>query len=163
MKGKDEIPGIDIFCFPSMAAPFSSVDKGQVWLWDNYFCVFQKKPKTVYEAFQDSFPNKSEIPMGMKYHYAMTILHQSNPSPEPILVIGLEQLIFDNYKGDCFLGMFVKNKRLNYGLYNEDTDPEQIRLKFFDVIKQYLELDGQPTLIGTIPEIFPDTYILLNK
>ncbi len=164
---KAEFPPIaDIFTYPSMAAPFSSIDDGEVWVWDGYFCVLQKKPKTVYEVFKSSFP--SDFPPGrMAYHYAMSVLHIST-SPEssvPILSIGIEQLISPDYKGMIFLGMFKHNSRCNLGeyCYDESTSVDQVRSKFMELVKNKLKLSGEPELKGTIPDIFPDVHAFINN
>lgn len=167
MRGAEFPPIENIFIFPSMAAPFSSINKGEVWLWDDYFCVLQKKPKTVFEAFTSYYPSNFDSKMTMTYHYAMTVIYIHTPSESvaPTLSIGIEQVISNDYKGEIFLGMFEHNSHTNLGEYHydESVPVDRVRSKFMQLMKDKLRLDGEPKLIGTIPDIFSQAYAIVNR
>jgi hypothetical protein len=38
---------LELTKWPTLPAPWSSVDNGETWGWGDFFLTFQKKPKTV--------------------------------------------------------------------------------------------------------------------
>lgn len=40
---------LELTKWPTLPAPWSSIDGGETWVWGDFFVSFQKKPKTVLE------------------------------------------------------------------------------------------------------------------
>ena len=80
-----------------MAAPWSSQDEGETWIWDKFFGTIQKLPQSVADGIMAMTGKENPLPGGMVYHYAMTIFYNKNKNPHgpssiPVLSIGIEQL-----------------------------------------------------------------------
>ena len=61
---------LELTKWPTLPAPWSSIDAGETWIWGDFFLTFQKKPKTVLDLTVEMQGKKAEY-QGMTYHYAM--------------------------------------------------------------------------------------------
>jgi peptidoglycan hydrolase-like protein with peptidoglycan-binding domain len=168
--------------WPTLPAPWSSVDHGETWVWGDFFFTFQKDPKTVYDMLMQVEGKKAEF-RGMTYPYAMSVFYRRDRSPHgpfnlPILVISLEQadigvigkllgadsagisrIEAGGKMGPLMLGLFHGEGRFNFGEYTGEVTPEAVKGRFFDVLGDTLGLTGQPRMIGDLTQAFghPET------
>lgn len=140
-----------------MAAPWSSQDEGETWIWDKFFGTIQKLPQSVADGIMAMTGKENPLPGGMVYHYAMTIFYNKNknphgPSSRPVLSIGIEQLQMEGNSMNMpiMIGLFKFGSRSNLGNYNGTLNKEDVRQKFFDIWKSELKLRGEPQKIGTM-------------
>lgn len=87
-------PLMDLAKYPTMAAPWSSVDAGETWVWGDFFLIFQKKPEPIIKALTGILGEKVED-WGLIYHYSMSVFYRRDRNPHgpsacPIMVIALE-------------------------------------------------------------------------
>jgi hypothetical protein len=174
--------------WPTLPAPWSSTDAGETWIWGDFFLTFQKKPITVLELSMEMQGKKAEN-QGMTYHYAMTVFYcidknPHGPSHRPIMTVALEQADMgvlanmigikvgdliqsesDSNMGPLMLGLFAGKTRLNLGEYEGETNSQEVKRKFFEIIGQQLELSGQPKMIGDLGQAHghPETGLPAKK
>ena len=160
---------------PTQPALWISTDAGETWVWGDFFMMLQKEPVTV----KENLCKEAGLPtpdMGLFYPYVMTALYRLDrnphgPSFRPVAVATLEQSDQDSFRdfmaalgaktsssgggkwGPPFLCMFTPDRHLNYGRYQGDIDDrETVRAHFFAMLGEYLGLDGQPRMIGTMAQ-----------
>ncbi len=63
---------LELTKWPTLPAPWSSIDSGETSVWGDVFLTFQKKPKTVLDLAMEMQGKKAEY-RGMIYHYAMSV------------------------------------------------------------------------------------------
>ena len=66
---------LELTKWPTLPAPWSSVDSGETWIWGDFFLTFQKKPKNVLDLTMEMQGKKAEY-RGMTYHYAMSVFYR---------------------------------------------------------------------------------------
>ncbi len=164
---------LELTKWPTLPAPWSSVDSGETWVWGDYFLTFQKKPQMLLDVAMEMQGKTSEY-RGMTYHYAMTVFYRADrnphgPSHRPIMTVALEQsdmsmlariagINIDELlqskagsgMGPMMLGLFTGDARFNLGDYNGAVAPQAIRNQFFKIIGDHLGLSGQPKMIGDL-------------
>ena len=150
---------INLTAFPSMAAPWSSQDEGETWVWGNFFCTMQKKPQSISDGIMAMTGQRTSMPGGIIYHYAVTVFYNKDknphgPSSRPVLSLGIEQLMMDGIDSGMPLvvGLFKSGVRLNLGNYNGNLTAEDVLDKFFSIIKSELKLNTEPQKIGTMKD-----------
>ena len=152
---------IDLTTFASMPAPWSSEDEGETWVWGDFFGTIQKKPISIAKAARAMGMTSAEssLPMGITYHYAMTIFYNKNrnphgPSNRPVLSIGIEesQMEGKSLGMPIMVGLFKGSSRSNLGNYNRTLNLDDVRKEFFGIMKSELKLRGKPVKIGTIKD-----------
>ena len=52
---------LELTKWPTLPAPWSSVDAGETWVWRDFFPTFQKKPKTVINLTMEMEGKKAGI------------------------------------------------------------------------------------------------------
>jgi len=174
---------IELSKWPSMAAPWSSVDSGETWVWGDYFLTFQKGPKSMIEVLNEMQGEKPKPELqGMIYHYAITVFYKLGknpfgPSHRPVLSVALEQANFNiaakmmgldpkqvqedmgGSMGAVMIGMFTKELRQNLGNLEGEITPKTAREQLFIVVSRALGLSGQPKMIGSMSQAYghPET------
>ena len=170
---KPAFPLLDLTKWPTLPAPWSSVDAGETWIWEDFFLTFQKEPKTVLEVTMEMHGEKAP-PRWITYHYAMTVFYRVDrnphgPSHVPIMTVALEQsnmgmlgkllgnqnleFIQSGCKqetGPLMIGLFRGQSRLNLGKYEGDTSPIVVKGVFIEILGRYLDVSSQPRLIGDL-------------
>lgn len=86
---------LELTKWPTLPAPWSSVDSSETWVWGDFFLTFQRKPKTVLDRTMEMQGKEAEY-RGMTYHYAMAIFYRIDrnlhgPSDRPIMTSAREQ------------------------------------------------------------------------
>lgn len=167
---------LELTKWPTLPAPWSSVDSGETWVWDDFFLTFQKKPKTVLDLTMEMQGKKSEC-RGMTYHYTMSAFYRLDRNPHgsshrPIMVVALEQadigmlatMLSDEADellqsearkskiGPLMLGLFTGDVRLNLGNYEDKVTPQAVKKRFFEILGRQLGLPGQPRMIGDLAQ-----------
>lgn len=177
----DVYPLLSLKDWPTLPAPWSSVDPGETWVWGDFFLTFQKRPKTTSDLAIEMAGERSRFKDLMIYHYAISVFYRYDrnphgPSRRPIMVVALEQSDKNSFEkmagiqdlqqppseenmGPIFFGMFFNDKHYNFGEYVDLLSPQTVKQKFFDTISVYLRLTGQPKFIGTLQQAFghPET------
>lgn len=160
---------------PTLPDLWISTDAGETWVWGDFFMMLQKEPVTV----KENLCKEAGLPtpdMGLFYPYVMTAFYRLDrnphgPSFHPVAVASLEQSDQNSFRdfmaalgaktsssggskwGPPFLCMFTPDRHLNYGRYQGDIDDrETVRAHFFAMLGEYLGLDGQPRMIGTMAD-----------
>ena len=161
--------------WPTLPAPWSSVDSGETWVWGDFFLTFQKKPKTILDITSEMDGEKAEYG-GMTYHYAMSVFYRIDrnphgPSHRPIMIIALEQAdmnmltkMFGSEAGELLqakvgskmgplmIGLFTGETRLNLGVYEGGTSSQAVKQRFFEILGRRLGVSGQPKMIGDLAQ-----------
>ena len=161
--------------WPTLPAPWPSVDGGETWIWGDFFLTFQKKPKTVLDLTMEMQGKKAEY-RGMTYHYAMSVFYRIDrnphgPSHRPIMTVALEQADMDmlakmlgseageflqaeggGKMGPLMIGLFSGETRLNLGEYEADASPKAVKRMFFEILGGQLGVSGQPKMIGDLAQ-----------
>lgn len=179
---------LELTNWPTLPAPWSSVDAGETWVWGDFFLTFQKKPKTILDLALESEGKKAEN-QGIIYHYAISVFYRIDrnphgPSHRPIMTIALEQadtgmlakMLGDkagglvqaevgNKMGPLMIGLVTGKARLNFGKYEGNTSPQAIKRRFFEILRQQLGVDGQPKLLGDMAQAHghPETGLAAKK
>lgn len=174
--------------WPTLPAPWSSVDAGETWIWGDFFLTFQKKPKTVLDLTMEMQGKKAEY-RGMTYHYAMSVFYRIDrnphgPSHRPIMTIALEQADMGmlakmlgseagellqaeggSKMGPLMIGLFTGETRLNLGDYEGDTSSQAVKRRFFEILGRQLGVSGQPKMIGDLAKAHghPETGLPAKK
>ena len=148
---------ISLTTFPTMAAPWSSQDKGETWVWGSFFGTIQKEPQSIADGITAMTGWRKPLPGSMVYHYVMTIFYNKDknphgPSSRPVLSIGIEQLKMEGVSMSMpiMIGIFKSGSRSNLGNYNGTLNLNDVRQKFFNIWKSELRLSGEPQKIGTM-------------
>lgn len=168
---------LDLAKWPTLPAPWSSVDDGETWVWGDFFLTFQKKPKTVLALIQQTQGEEVEY-QGIIYHYAMSVFYRFDrnphgPSHQPIMTIALEQADTDMLAktpgneigkflkaergikmGPLMIGLFTDEKRLNLGKYKGYMSQQAVRQKFFEILGAQLGVSSQPKMIGNLAQAY---------
>lgn len=166
---------LELTKWPTLPAPWSSVDAGEAWVWGDFFLTFQKKPKTVLDLTMEMQGKKAEY-RGMSYHYAMSVFYRIDrnphgPSHRPIMTIALEQADLGmlarmlgseagellqaesgSKMGPMMIGLFTGEKRLNLGDYEGDTSSQAVKRRFFEILARQLGVSEQPKMIGDLAQ-----------
>lgn len=166
---------LELTKWPTLPAPWSSIDKGETWIWGDFFLTFQKKPKNILKLTME-LQGKMAEPQGMTYHYAMSVFYRIDRNPHgsshrPIMTIALEQVDMGmlakilgseasgllqaesgNKMGPLMIGLFTGETRLNLGHYEGDISPESVKRKFFEILGRQLGVKGQPKMIGDLAQ-----------
>ena len=154
---------IELQKFPSMAAPWSSQDEGETWIWDCYFGTIQKHPPSIASLIRKKIGEQEPQSGCIIYYYAMTIFYNKDKNPHgrssrPILSVGIEQFQMKegakNIHMPLKLGIFRSASRSNLGNYNGTLSIDDVRQNFFDVWKSELRLRGEPQKIGRIMDAY---------
>lgn len=179
---------LELTKWPTLPAPWSSVDDGETWVWGDYFLTFQKKPKTVLDLAMEMQQKRAEH-RGITYHYAMSVFYRIDrnphgPSHRPIMTVALEQAdmgmladMLGNLAGEhiqaevgskmgpLMICLFVGEARLNLGEYEGDTNPQVVKRRFFEILGRQLGVSGQPKMIGDLAQAHghPDTGLPAKK
>ena len=178
---------LELTKWPSLPAPWSSVDSGETWVWEDFFLTFQKKPVTVLDLTMKMQGKKSEH-SGITYHYAMSVFYRINknphgPSHRPIMTVALEQAdmgmlekMFGSEAGDILqaedigemepmIGLFTGEAHLNLGEYEGDVSPQAVKTRFFEILGHRLGVSGQPKMIGDLAQAHghPETGLPTKK
>lgn len=172
---KSALALLDLTKWPTLPAPWSSVDDGETWVWGDFFLTFQKKPKTVVELTMEMQGKKAEY-RGITYHYAISVFYRIDrnphgPSHSPIMTIALEQADMSmlvkmfgsesgellqaeggNKMGPLMIGLFTGETRLNLGKYEGETSPQAVKQRLFEILSQHLGVCGQPKMIGDLAQ-----------
>ncbi len=175
MPQKSVFPLMELTKWPTLPAPWSSVDSGETWVWGDYFLTFQTKPKTVLDLTMEMQGKKAEY-RGMIYHYAMSVFYRIDrnphgPSHRPIMTVALEQAdmgmlakILGSEAGELLqsedgskmgpqmIGLFTGETRFNLGDYDGEQSPQAVKRRFFEILGRQLEVDSQPKLIGDLAQ-----------
>lgn len=166
---------LEMLTFPSMPLIWASADKGETWVWGDYFFTFQKNPPLVANALAASQGNAPVNP-ALKYHYAMCVFYRRDRCPHggsarPIMAIGLEQVDYSKVEsmlgkkaaratraegldgpGGLVLGMFVNNTRYNLGAYDGVLNRTAVQSRFTSILMQEFSFTGKPQKIGTLDD-----------
>ncbi|MCF7990940.1 MAG: hypothetical protein K9M02_10905 [Thiohalocapsa sp.] len=174
--------------WPTLPAPWSSVDDGETWVWGDFFLTFQQEPKTVLDLTMEMQGTKAERG-AMTYHYAMSVFYRIDrnphgPSHRPIMTIALEQAdmgmlakMLGNQAGELFqaaggstmgplmIGLFTGETRMNLGDYNGDTSRQSVKRRFFEILGRQLGVSGRPKMIGDLAQAHghPETGLPAKK
>ena len=168
---------LELTKWPTLPAPWSSVDAGETWVWEDFFLTFQKEPKTVSDLSMEKQGKKTEN-RGIVYPYAMSVFYRIDRNPHgpsllPIMTIALEQADLDSVSkmfgsqvaellqtegngglGPLMIGLFTGETRLNLGNYDGDTSPLAVKQRFFKILGRELGISGQPRMIGDLARAF---------
>lgn len=172
---------INLTDWPSMPVPLHSKDSGEAWVWDDFFAVLQKEPIVISQAMQ-AMTGTTVTQSPIDYPYAMTVFYKIDknlhgPSNRPVLCVALEQpnlagisampsgvskVIQDLGGGSSMsmmIGVFTGASRMNLGVYRGPITVEAARDHLFEIVRQHLNLQGDPVRIGTIDTVYghPDT------
>lgn len=171
---------LELTKWPTLPAPWSSVDTGETWVWGYFFLIFQKKPKTVLDLTIEMQGKKAEY-RGMTYHSAMSVFYRIDrnphgPSHRPIMTVALEQADMDmlakklgneagellqaegdSKMGPLMIGLFTGETRLNLGDYEGDTSSQAVKRRFFEKLGQQLGVSGQPKMISDLTQAHEGT------
>lgn len=166
---------LELTKWPTLPAPWSSIDAGETWVWGDFFLTFQKKPKTILDLTMEMQGKKAEF-LGMTYHYAMSVFYRIDrnphgPSQLPIMTVALEQADMGKLAkmlgseageilqseggsrmGPLMIGLFAGEIRFNLGIYEGDTSPQSVKQRFFEILGRQLGVSGQPKMIGDIAQ-----------
>jgi len=179
---------LELTKWPTLPAPWSSVDDGETWIWGDFFLTFQKKPKTVLDLTMEMQRKKSEY-QGITYHYAMSVFYRIDRNPHgqshrPIMTVALEQAdmgmlarMLDEEAGDLIeaessskmgplmIGLFAGETHLNLGEYEGDVNPQAVKRRFFEILGKQLGVSGQPKMIGDMAQAHghPETWLPAKK
>lgn len=179
---------LELTKWPTLPAPWSSVDAGETWVWGDFFLTFQKKPKTVLDLALEMQGKKAEYRV-MNYHYAMSVFYRIDrnphgPSHRPIMTVALEQADMGmlaqmlgseagellkaegvSKMGPLMIGLFAGETRLNLGNYEGDTSPKAVKRRFFEILGRQLGVSGQPKMIGDLAQAHghPETGLPTKK
>jgi len=179
---------LELTKWPTLPAPWSSVDAGETWVWGDFFLTFQKKPKTVLDLTMEMQGKKAEY-RGMTYHYAMSVFYRIDrnphgPSHRPIMTVALEQADMGmlakmlgseagellqaeggSKMGPLMIGLFTGETRLNLGDYEGDTSSQAVKRRFFEILARQLGVSGQPKMIGDLAQAHghPETGLPAKK
>ena len=179
---------LELTKWPTLPAPWSSVDSGETWIWEDYFLTFQKKPKTILDLTMEMQGKKAEH-QGMTYHYAMSVFYRIDrnphgPSHRPIMTIALEQTDMGmlaktlgseagellqaeggSKMGPLMIGIFTGETRMNLGDYQGEQSPQAVKRRFFEILGRQLGVGGQPKLIGNLAQAYghPETGLPAKK
>lgn len=179
---------LELTKWPTLPAPWSSVDAGETWVWGDFFLTFQKNPKTVLDLTKEMQGKKAEY-RGMTYHYAMSVFYRIDRNPHgsshrPIMTLALEQADMGmlakmlgseagelleaeggSKMGPLMIGLFIGETRLNLGEYESDTSPQSVKRRFFEILGRQLEASGQPKMIGDLAQAHgnPETGLPAKK
>jgi len=174
--------------WPTLPAPWSSVDSGETWVWGDFFLTFQKKPKIVLDLIMKMQGKKAEY-RGITYHYAMSVFYRIDknphgPSDRPIMSVALEQADMGmlaktlgsevgkllqsevgSKMGPLMIGLFTSKARHNLGEYEGDVGPQTVKRLFFEILERKLGVSGQPKLIGDLAQAHghPETGLAAKK
>ena len=180
---------IPITNFPTMPSPFTVSDEGEAWIWGDFVLALQINPITLSEGISKLANELGRTKLGkafekplLEYPFAMYVCYRMDknphgPSRRPVMVATLEkadyQKILEKMRGmgtdtssinmpsdsPLMIGLFDATKRKNLGNYLGDVNREAASETFFKIIGSELALDGTPTKIGRIADIFghPDT------
>lgn len=174
--GKRVFPLLEMTKWPTLPAPWSSADRGETWVWDDFFFTFQKDPVMISDLAVGM--QGGEPPFGgMTYHYAMPVYYRLDknphgPSNRPIMVIALEQLdmskltevfgsrvasellqsVLGSPSAPLMIGLFTGDCRVNLGEYVGETYTAEVREHFFQVLGNHLGLKGYPREIGDLAD-----------
>lgn len=175
-------PLLELTKWPTLPAPWSSVDKGETWIWGDFFLTFQKKPKSVLDVAMEMQGKQAEN-QAMTYHYAMSVFYRIDrnphgPSHRPIMTIALEQAdmgmltkMFDSETrellqaqagstmGPLMIGLFSGETRSNLGAYEGEISAQAVKQKFFEILGRQLGVSGSPKMIGDMKQAYghPET------
>ena len=160
---------------PTLPALWTSTDAGETWVWGDFFMMLQKEPVTTEESLCEE-AGKPAPDKRLFYPYVMTAFYRLDrnphgPSFRPVVVASLEQSDQNSFRefmgklgakmrppdgrkwGVPFLCMFTPDRHVNFGVYPGDLeDRETVRAHFFAMLGEYLGLDGQPRMIGTMAD-----------
>ena len=164
-----------------MPTPMQSKDSGDAWIWGDFFAVLQKDPMMVAQGGQE-MTGSSVTKSPMVYPYAMTVFYNKaknphGPSSRPVLCVTLERPNLAGWSampgGDSkrlndlggeasmpmMIGVFTGSGRMNLGEYSGPITAEAARNRFFEIVRQRLNIQGYPVRIGTIDAVYghPDT------
>ncbi len=179
---------LELTKWPTLPAPWSSIDDGETWVWGDFFLTFQKKPKTILDLTMEMQQKKSEY-QGMTYHYAMSVFYRIDrnphgPSHRPIMTVALEQAdmgmiarMLDGEASDLLqagsgstmgplmIGLFAGETRMNLGEYEGDVSPQAVKRRFFEILGRQLGVSGQPKMIGDLAQAHghPETGLPTKK
>ena len=185
---KAVFPLIALSKWPTAPATWSSVDRGETWVWGDFYLTFQKKPKSVLNLTVEMRGKEPEY-HGMTYHYAMCAFYRFDrnphgPSMRPIKIVALEQADKsilaemlgddvgdllksegDSKMGPLMLGLFTAKVHLNFGEYEDDMDPQTVKRHFFGILGPQLGVAGEPKLIGDLAQAHghPETGLPAKK
>ncbi|MDR3154041.1 MAG: hypothetical protein LBW85_07185 [Deltaproteobacteria bacterium] len=153
-------------CRQMMPVPWASEDPGETWIWGEYLMTFQKNPPPVKPEAGDRI-----------LHYAMAVFPVGS-FRRPILAVTVErfppevmELFAENEGLDEYVPLIGKDTTLsmlclwtteghdNFGAFDPASGPEEIRRRFFGILREHLGLSGEAKLIGTLREAFghPET------
>jgi hypothetical protein len=145
---------LELTKWPTLPAPWSSVDAGETWVWGDFSLTFQKKPKTVLDLTMEMQGKKAEY-REMTYHYAMSVFYRIDRNPHgpihrPIMTFALEQADMGmlakmlgseagellqseggSRMGPLMIGLFAWETRLNLGEYEGRHNPTGCQTEVF--------------------------------
>ena len=167
---------IQISTWPSMPAPWSSVDPGEAWVWNDYVVLFQTKPRLLAEVTAAITGRPAAHLPPIEYLYAMTVFfrpdrHPDGPSHRPVLVATLERLdlaaagklmgarsvalsaIASSEDGPVMKGLFTADARLALGEFDDELTRDSARDQILNLIRRHLALVGEPVKIGAMADV----------
>jgi len=165
---------IELTKWPSMPAPWSSIDPSEAWVWGDYVALLQTKPILVAEMMAKMTGQKGIGVPPMQYPFAMTVFYRKDrnphgPSSRPVLVATLERMDYAavakmmggidlsgmGLSGDAPVvqGLFTAELRLNLGDFQGDLNRDSARRYFLNLIGSHLSLEGEPVMIGAIADV----------
>ena len=167
---------IEMTNWPSMPAPWSSVDPGEAWVWGDYVALFQSKPISVAEMTAKMTGQKGIGASPMQYPFAMTVFYRKDrnphgPSSRPVLVATLERMNYaaaakmfgaqgidfssmpSSDNAPVFQGLFTAETRSNLGYFHGELTRDSARSHFLNLIRQHLSPTGEPVRIGAMSNV----------
>ena len=159
-----------------MPATFFSEDHGEAWVWGDFFATLQKRPKMVAQVLQGLSGQGNKVPLIMDYPFAMSVFYRLDknphgPSHSPVITVALEKANYgvligmlgtdkseisdiESLSAAPMIGLFTASGHMNFGDFDEPVTANSARKKFFEIIKNHLNVSGDPVKIGTIADVF---------
>lgn len=165
--------------WPTIPAPYDSIDAGESWVYGDYLLLLQRYPKTMAEKMAEIIGKPPTIPPSVKYPYAMSVFYRKDRNPygrscRPILVAtieiivnvetlkvffellgcptpNLEPLVRHSQLMKC---VFTANEHINFGPYRNLIDVDSVREELFNLINDMMTIDEEPVKIGSIADIY---------
>jgi hypothetical protein len=164
---------IELTKWPSMPAPWSSVDPGEAWVWGDYVAILQTKPIPVVQMMAEMTGQKGIGDVPIKYPFALTVFYRKDrnphgPSSRPVLTATLERMDYATAASQGIIlpdmmpsgeapvvqGLFTAEARFNLGDFQGELTRDSARRYFLNVLKSHFSLEGEPVKIGVIADVY---------
>ncbi len=173
---------LDMTELPTCPIPWSSTNDGETWVWGDFFFLFEKNPKPVFEKELEKSGQNIEW-YGLIFHYSMSVFYRIDKNPhgplqKPIMSVTLEQadsnMPLEVQRGlesethqprepkkeePMKITLFSGGTETDLGEYDGDFNPVAVKRRFFEILKEELGVQGQPKMIGDLIQGFghPET------